>query len=152
VVLVHETAEKVRAGIRSPVSRQHICFDRCSEGRSAAVWTSRFCVDRIAAGEIDFFSGLPHQRHAGVVTGGISGRRESACSQRSLWEGSDLTALNAEFAPEAVAYGLRAVRVSRPERPLTMGLSGFSGGGRCPVCGADVSEVLTRIQWRCDEH
>jgi hypothetical protein len=25
-----------------------------------------------------------------------------------------LTALNADFAPEAVAYGLRAVRVSRP--------------------------------------
>jgi hypothetical protein len=49
-----------------------------------------------------------------------------------------LTALNAGFAPEVVAYGLRAVRVSRPWRPLTMGLSGFSGGGRCRVCGAGV--------------
>ena len=64
VVLFHETAEKVRAGISKPVSRQHICFDRRSEGRSVAVWTSRFCVDRIAAGEIDFVSGLPQQRHA----------------------------------------------------------------------------------------
>src|SRR4051812_32833353 len=42
----HETAENVRAGIRRPVSRQHICLDRRSEARSAAVWTARFCVDR----------------------------------------------------------------------------------------------------------
>ena len=62
VVLFHETAESPDRD-RRPVSRQRICFDRRSEGRSEAVWTSGFGVDRIAAGEIDFFSGLPHQRH-----------------------------------------------------------------------------------------
>src|SRR3954453_19375666 len=60
--LPSETAEKVRARIRRSVSRQHICLDRRSEGRSAAVWRSHFCVDRIAAGEIDFFSGLEEIR------------------------------------------------------------------------------------------
>src|SRR3954452_24998068 len=50
-----ETAEKVPASIRRPVSRQLICLDRWSEGRSATVWRSRFCADRIAGGEVDFF-------------------------------------------------------------------------------------------------
>src|SRR3954454_7432037 len=60
-----ETAEIVSARIRRPVSRQHICFDSRSEGRSAAVWRSRFCVDRITDGEIDFFSGLVENRYLG---------------------------------------------------------------------------------------
>src|SRR4051812_26374269 len=59
---LHETAEKVRASIRRPVSRQHICLDGRSEGGSAAVWRSRFRVDRIVAGEIEFFSGLAQKR------------------------------------------------------------------------------------------
>ena len=85
VLLLHETAEKVRARLRRPVSRQHICFDRCSEGRSAAVWTSRFCVDRIAADEIDFFSGLPHRRHDRRWPAARSTHRgrQSAASRRS---------------------------------------------------------------------
>jgi hypothetical protein len=76
MALLWETAEKVRPGIRRPVSRQHICFDRRSEGRSATVWTSHFRVDRIAAGEVDFFSGLVEEHHAvpsselGCVAGG----------------------------------------------------------------------------------
>jgi hypothetical protein len=53
-----ETAEKVRHRIRRPVSRQLICLGGRSQARRTAVWTSRFGVDRIAAGEIDFFSGL----------------------------------------------------------------------------------------------
>jgi len=66
--LPSETAEKVRARIRRPVSRQHICLDRRSEGRSAAVWRSHVCVDRIAAGEIGFFSGLVDKRYFAAVS------------------------------------------------------------------------------------
>ena len=53
-----ETAEKVRGEIRSPVSRQQISLDVLAEAVRRAVWTSQNRVDRIAAGEIDFFSGL----------------------------------------------------------------------------------------------
>jgi hypothetical protein len=38
--------------------RQQICLGRRSEARRTAVWTSRFGVDRIAADEVDIFSGL----------------------------------------------------------------------------------------------
>ena len=54
MVLLHETAGKVRQRIRSPVSRQQICLGGRSQAGRTAVWTSRFGVDRIAAGEIDF--------------------------------------------------------------------------------------------------
>ena len=48
--------------------------------------------------------------------------------------------------PKRLRAGLRAVRLSRPYRLRTMGLSGFSGGARCPVWVPTFSEVLTRIQ------
>src|SRR6188472_3478107 len=57
-----------------------------------------------------------------------------------------LTALNADLPPKRLCPGLRAVRLSRPYRLRTMGLSGFSGGARCPVWVPTFSEVLTRIQ------
>jgi hypothetical protein len=53
-----ETAEKVRAWIQGAVSRQVICLDRPSQARRTAALTSPFRVDPIAAGVIDFFSGL----------------------------------------------------------------------------------------------
>jgi len=58
VTLVHETAENVWGRIRTPASRRLICLDAFWEGVRSAARTSRFGVDRIVAGEIDFFSGL----------------------------------------------------------------------------------------------
>ena len=49
-----ETAETVRYPIRRLVSRQQICLDGRWQAGRTTVWTSRFGVDRIAAGEIDF--------------------------------------------------------------------------------------------------
>src|SRR5947209_7616293 len=53
-----ETAEKVRSRIRRPGSRRVICLDGSSEARRTAAWAPPVAVDAIAAGEIDFFSGL----------------------------------------------------------------------------------------------
>jgi hypothetical protein len=63
VLETSETAEKVRHRIPSPLSRQHIRLGRHSQARRRAVSTSHFGVDRIAAGEIDFFSGLVDKQH-----------------------------------------------------------------------------------------
>jgi hypothetical protein len=52
-----ETAEKVRHRIPGPFSRQQIGLGRHSQARRTAVWTSRFGVDRLPAGEIEFCSG-----------------------------------------------------------------------------------------------
>jgi hypothetical protein len=64
-----ETAEKVRARIGRPVSRQEICLNQRSEARRTAASTSAFRVDRIGAGEIDFFSSLVDMQHFRAADG-----------------------------------------------------------------------------------
>jgi SAM-dependent methyltransferase len=73
----------------------------------------------------------------------ISGRRESACST-VLVRRARLTALNDDFASEAVACGSRAVGVSRPYRLRALGCQASRVAVGAPCAVPTFSEVLTR--------
>jgi hypothetical protein len=121
VTLLWETAEKVGGRICRAVSGQKICLDHRSEGRRTDAWTSPFRVDRIAAYEGDFFSGLVDERHSGSA-GDLTARHEApvrVSTPRDVAENSRRMALyirlslsceNVRKSRPAEAESLRAAR------------------------------------------
>ena len=64
-----------------------------------------------------------------------------------------LTALNADFAPEAVVCGLARSSTVASVEAANHGVCQASRVALDAPCAVPTfSEVLTRIQWRCDEH
>src|SRR3954470_15462963 len=90
-----ETAEKVRRRFRSRVSRQQISLDVLAEAVRRAVWTSRNRVDRIAAAEIDFFSGLPQKRSISTVVEYVCPAARAGRRQRGSFHTGRVQAMTA---------------------------------------------------------